>query len=204
MRALPARRLATTALCAALLAGVAGPAFAADGASAPAAQAAQGVPVAGADALLAQTKTLKDAGGVLTPVTDLLNTVLKADNGHVPAADAAKLAADAKAAIDAAKATAPAPGAPHADGAREKAPMDVKADALAALQSAVDALVKAATAGDVAGVAAKVPVVVTGLVNFLAATLVGGGLPAANLPGLPALPSAPSLPSAPTVPTLPS
>ncbi|MFF2849630.1 hypothetical protein ACFVT5_25325 [Streptomyces sp. NPDC058001] len=210
MRALPARRLATTAVCAALLIGTAAPVFAADGASAPGAHAAQGAPVPGVDALLAQSRTLNNAGGVLTPVTDLLTAVLKADNGQLPAADAAKLAASAKAAIDAAKATAPAPGSPAAGAVHEKAPMDVKADALAALQSAVDALVKAATAGDVAAVVKQAPVVVTGLVNFLAATLLGGGLPAANLPGLPALPAlpadpaAPSLPAAPTVPTLPS
>lgn len=33
--------------------------------------------------------------------------------------------------------------------------------------------------------------VLTALVNFLAATLLGSGLPAANLPGLPTLPTLP-------------
>ncbi|MCX5056964.1 MULTISPECIES: hypothetical protein [unclassified Streptomyces] len=68
------------------------------------------------------------------------------------------------------------------------APKDLKADALAALQKAVDALLAAVTSGDVGQVVPAVTGVLTALVNFLAATLLGGGLPAANLPGLPTLP----------------
>ncbi|MCZ4515676.1 hypothetical protein O3Q52_47740, partial [Streptomyces sp. ActVer] len=75
-----------------------------------------------------------------------------------------------------------------AERAVAEAPLDLKADALKALQAAVDSLVKAATSGDVAGVAAAALAVVTGLVNVVVATVLGGGLPAANLPGLPKLP----------------
>ena len=298
MRALPARRIAAPALCATLLLGIAGPAaVAADHDSTRDARStAAKAPVPGADALLAQVKSLGDVGGVLTPVTDLLNAVLKADNGQLPAADAAKLADAVKAAIAKASAAAPAAGAltPPVKAQREQAaptapavptapanptapakpaaptapavpsvpakpavpampddvtspvvpstpatpttpakpaapatpvtpvtpvappaalpevpklpmapalpqpknaeravaevPLDLKADALKALQTAVDSLVKAATSGDVAGVAAAALAVVTGLVNVVVATVLGGGLPAANLPGLPKLP----------------
>ena len=84
-----------------------------------------------------------------------------------------------------------APALPVPNGAERavaEIPLDLKADALNALQNAVDTLVKAVTCGDVAGVAAAAPAVVTGLVNVVVATVLGGGLPAANLPGLPRLP----------------
>ncbi|MFF1694055.1 hypothetical protein ACFVXC_10585 [Streptomyces sp. NPDC058257] len=232
MRALPVRRIATTVLCTSLLLGTAGPVMAA-GSDSPhgSSQEAARAPVPNADALLAQVKTLGDAGGVLTPVTDLLTTVLKADKGQLPAADATKLAAPVKNAITKAAAVAPkapalpqtpaAPGLPDTaalpqtpalpqapalpkalpDGTRVAA--DPKADALKALQASVDALVKAATGGDVAKVASAVPPVLTGLVNLVAATLVGGGLPKPDLAGLPALPKSPTgsaaLPQAPAL-----
>ncbi|TQJ88237.1 hypothetical protein [Streptomyces sp. SLBN-31] len=113
MRALPAPRIASSVLCAALLAAIATPAaLAADGASAreQRVRVAAHAPVPGADALFAPVKSLGDLGTVLTPVTDLLNTVLKADNGRLPAADASTLG---KAATDAlAKVSAAVPGAP--------------------------------------------------------------------------------------------
>jgi hypothetical protein len=119
MRALPARHLASPALCAVLLLGIAAPAaVAADGQSATG-QAATGqsesgssasgqaqVPVPGADALLGQVRSLSTAGGVLTPVTDLLDSTLKADNGQLSADRADELG---KAAKDAIKKAAAAP-----------------------------------------------------------------------------------------------
>ncbi|MEW1926753.1 hypothetical protein [Streptomyces sp. NPDC088360] len=223
MRALPVRRIATTVLCASLLIGTAGPVIAAESDSPPNnAQEAARAPVAGADALLAQAKTLGDAGGVLTPVTDLLTAVLKADKGQLPAAEAAKLAEPVKAAITKASAAAPkapeapalpqtstlpeAPALPKAMPDDARAAADPKADALKALQTAVDTLLKAATGGDVAAVASAVPTVLTGLVNVVAATLLGGGLPAPDLAGLPALPKLPEakLPAAPNVPQAPA
>ncbi|MFS8197230.1 hypothetical protein ACLVWQ_00950 [Streptomyces sp. CWNU-52B] len=112
MRALPVRRLATSALCATFLLGIAGPvAVAAGHDSAPGARAVTAqAPVPDADALLAQTQSLGSVAGVLRPVTDLLAAVLKADNGQLPAADSAKLADAVKEAV--AKATAAAPAAP--------------------------------------------------------------------------------------------
>ncbi|MGV9451310.1 hypothetical protein [Streptomyces sp. NPDC003635] len=224
MRALPARRIAVSALCATLLIGIAGPtAMAADDSARERTHAALNAPVPGADALLAQVKSLGNLGTVLTPVTDLLNAALKADNGQLPAADADKLGQAVKDAL--AKVTAAAPAAPSANlpatpatpnapatpaapalpnapalptlptlptlsKSDDKAPSaelpaDLVADALATVQKAVDALLKAVTSGDVGQVVPAVTGVLTGLVNVVAATLLGGGLPAPSLPGLP-------------------
>lgn len=203
MRALPVRRIATSVLCAALLLGTAGPVIAAEsdtphGSTQEAARA----PVAGADKLLAQAKTLGDAGGVLTPVTDLLTAVLKADKGQLPAADATKLAAPVKDAIT--KASTTAPKAPKALPDDTDAAADPKADALKALQTAVDTLLKASTGGDATAVAGAAPPVLTGLVNVVAATLLGGGLPAPELAGLPALPKTPEEPATANLPQAPA
>lgn len=229
---LPARRIATTALTAGLLIGLSGPAvMAADGDSVrERTHAASRAPLPDAEELQSQVGSLAGLGGVLTPVTDLLNAVLKADNGRLPAAEADELAAAVKEALaeaDAADAddAATAPGtttpgtttpgtstpaqppvvtAPEAgnpvtlpapvtaqsgDGAQ--AATDLTAAAHAALQVRIDALLEATTSGTAAQVSPAVENVVTGVVNVVAATLVGGGLPAADLAGLPALPSAP-------------
>ncbi|MDG9690628.1 hypothetical protein QC281_10955 [Streptomyces sp. DH17] len=229
---LPARRIATTALTAGLLIGLSGPAvMAADGDSVrERTHAASRAPLPDAEELQSQVGSLAGLGGVLTPVTDLLNAVLKADNGRLPAEEADELAAAVKEALaeaDAADAdeaatapgtttpgtttpgtstpaqppvvTAPEAGAPvtlpapvtaqSGDGAQ--AATDLTAAAHAALQVRIDALLKATTSGTAAQVSPAVENVVTGVVNVVAATLVGGGLPAADLAGLPALPSAP-------------
>ncbi|MEV6753700.1 hypothetical protein [Streptomyces sp. NPDC051214] len=216
MRALPVRRIATTVLCASLLVGTAGPAIAAESDTAHGStQEAARAPVPDAEKLLAQVKILGDAGGVLTPVTDLLTAVLKADQGQLPAEDATKLATPVKDAITKASAlpskapelpqTPAVPEAqmlpkplalPKALPDDETASADPKADALKALQTSVDALIKAATGGDAKAVAGSAPTVVTDLVNLVAATLIGGGLPAPDLAGLPALPKAPEQPAA--------
>jgi hypothetical protein len=204
MRGLPARRIASTALCATLLVGLAGPAAVAD--SAPErAHAASRAPLPDADALLAQVKPLGDLGGVLTPVTTLLNTVLKADNGRLTAAEATELGTAVKDAIAKVTTTAQAPSTlpttptlpttatpattlpalTRSGDATEAAPADVIGDALAALQKAIDELIKAVTSGDAAQVAPAVTNTVKSLVDTVAATLLGGNLPAPSLPGLP-------------------
>ncbi|MDW4909602.1 hypothetical protein RB628_30750, partial [Streptomyces sp. ADMS] len=110
MRALPARRIASTALCATLLLGIGAPAaLAADSdAARERGHAASQAPVPNADALLAQVKSLGDLGGVLKPVSDLLTAVLNADNGQLPLDEATELVDAVKAAIAAATAAAPA------------------------------------------------------------------------------------------------
>ncbi|MEU6915992.1 hypothetical protein [Streptomyces olindensis] len=210
---LPARRIATPALCATLLLGVTGPAaVAADSASAPEhTHAATRAPVPEADELLGQVEILGDLGGVLTPVADLLSAVLKADGGQLAPSQAAKLGTSVQDAID--QATAPSPAAPPAvaqpDAAapssplpqastlpapvddRAEVPDGLAAEALAALEKATDGLLKAVTSGDAAKVTPAVDSVVSGLVNTVAATLAGSRLPAPDLAGLPSLPKAP-------------
>ncbi|MFF1378386.1 hypothetical protein [Streptomyces sp. NPDC058308] len=212
MRALPVRRIATTVLCATLLLGTAGPAFASHGAaSRDDLRTASGAPADPA-ALLGQVQQLSGLGAVITPVTDLLTAVLKAKDNKLSPEDVKKHADAIKKALDAAaKPPAKAPLSTAADpaalpqlpatqlpaaqlpaaGAQRdaKAVLDPKADAVAALQKAVDGLLKAVTSGDPKAVLAQVPTVLTGLVNFAVATLRGGGLPAPSLPGPPKLPA---------------
>ncbi|MEV6961268.1 hypothetical protein AB0M97_19120 [Streptomyces sp. NPDC051207] len=187
---LPARRLATTTLTAFLLIGVTGPAAMAAGSdssrghTAAVAQA----PVADAKALLAQAKSLGDLSSTLKPATELLTAVLKADNGRLTPQESAQHAAavkDAIARIGVAPATTlPAPASAPAP--------DVRADALVALQASVDTLLKVSATGDAGQVQPAATNLLTGLVNVVAATLLGGGLPAPDLAGLPALPNLPA------------
>ncbi|MFF8013276.1 hypothetical protein [Streptomyces sp. NPDC007929] len=207
---LPARRIATSALCATLLLGITGSAAVAAGsASAPErTSAATRAPVPDADALLGQVESLGDLGGVVVPVTDLLTAVLKADEGRLPHSQAAKLNTSVQDAIDQATADAPAPAATPGTPAQSSplpqastlpAPVDDRAEvpegltgeALAALETATGELVAAATSEDTAQVTPAVHAVVAGLVNAVAATLVGSELPAPDLAGLPSLPKAP-------------
>ncbi|MFF7276776.1 hypothetical protein [Streptomyces griseorubiginosus] len=114
MRGLSVRRIASSALCGALLLGLAGPAAVA-AETQPArdrVQAASQAPVPGADGLLAQVQSLGNLGAVLTPVTDLLNAVLKADNGQLSAEEATKLGDAVKAAIEKVSAAPAAPAVP--------------------------------------------------------------------------------------------
>ncbi|HEY9367005.1 MAG TPA: hypothetical protein VIU94_00920, partial [Streptomyces sp.] len=116
MRPQVSSRAVAMAICAALTLGTAGPAFAdsspasrAEATTESAESTAARDPLPNAAALLAQVEALADLGGVLTPVTDLLDAVLNADDGQLPAADAKALADKIKAAIAAAKPAAPAP-----------------------------------------------------------------------------------------------
>ncbi|MET7324330.1 hypothetical protein [Streptomyces sp. NPDC005549] len=223
---LPARRIATSALCAGLLIGLSGPAvMAADGDSVrERAHAASHAPLPDAAELQNQVGSLAGLGGVLTPVTDLLGAVLKADDGRLSATDADKLSAavkDALAKADAADtdaddtATTPGtstPAQPPAATAPETgtdtpvtlpapvtaqsddgtaAASDLSAAAEAELQKRIDALVKASTSGTAEQVSPAVKELMTGIVNVVAATMVGNGLPAADLAGLPGVPTAP-------------
>ncbi|MFC9105986.1 hypothetical protein ACFT08_34095, partial [Streptomyces rochei] len=236
---LPARRIATTALTAGLLIGLSGPAvMAADGESVrERTHAASRAPLPDAAELQDQVGSLAGLGGVLTPVTDLLSAVLKADDGKLAATDADQFAAavkDALAKAEAADADAddtattpetttpgtttpgtttpgtstpaqpPAVTAPDAEtpvtlpapvaaqGADETAAAsDLAASAYAELQKQIDALIKASTSGTAEQVSPAVKDVVTGVVNVVAATLVGGELPAADLTGVSYLPAAP-------------
>ncbi|MEU6677436.1 hypothetical protein [Streptomyces sp. NPDC046925] len=216
MHALPVRRIATSVLCASLLIGTAGPVVAAESDTPHGTTREARAPVPGAEALMTRVTSMSDAGRVITPVTDLLSAVLKADKGQLPAAEAAKLAAPVKEAVDKAAAQAPkspavpatpavpeaavpetpavpeaqtlpkTPALPKSLPAPDDLAADPKSDALKALQTSVDALVKAATGGDPTKVAAAVQPVLTSVTGLVTSMM--GAVPAAKLPtGAPAL-----------------
>ncbi|MER6786883.1 hypothetical protein ABT330_20085 [Streptomyces sp. NPDC000658] len=223
MRGLPVRRIASTALCASLVLGLAAPAaLAADGGTArERVAAASDAPVPGVAALLAQGKGLGDLSTVLAPVTQTLTTVLKADDGRLTPGQATRLGDAVKTAV--AKITAETPAVPAvpagpaapagpavvppalakgSDDSGAKAAADPVSDALAAVQKAVDALLAAATSLDVGQVVSAVGGVLDGLLDLLSSTLDGLGLSLPSLPSLPAeaaqAPATPSLPPPPT------
>ncbi|MFI8187412.1 hypothetical protein ACIF8T_01130 [Streptomyces sp. NPDC085946] len=243
---LPARRIATSALCAALLLGVTGPAAVAadDDPVRERTRAASQAPLPDADALLAQVAGLGELGGVLTPVAGLLTAVLKADDGRITPEAATELGSDVKDAIARATAAAPTtlpvtttpagttpttvtpamPGltAPVLPGltvpgltvpgitlpalplipdgsevadVRAKAPADLVAEAMAALEKSTDALLQAVLSGDASKVDPAVDEVMNSVVDLVAATLFGSGLPAPTMNGLPPLPARPAEPA---------
>ncbi|MGA4850255.1 hypothetical protein ACOBQB_29920 [Streptomyces sp. G5(2025)] len=209
MRALPVRRIATSALCATLMLGTAGTAFALADDDTPRdrdeTRNAHRAPAPTPETMLAQAKQLHDAAGVITPASELLTAVLTAPGHKLSPADVKKHSEAMKRAIE-------ATGAHAAEVTAPKAPADPRASALTALQKADAKLLKAAGSGDAAAVRAEAPAVVTGMVNVTAATLLGGGMPAPSLPGLPPLPKAPApqgmptgtLPQTPAVPEVPA
>ncbi|QEU85824.1 hypothetical protein [Streptomyces viridosporus] len=99
MRALPVRRIALGACCAALLVGITGPV-------ATAADPVRERTPASSDALLVQVRSLDAQRGELAPVVDLLEAVLEADGGHLPPAEARKLGGAAEDALEKAAAKA--------------------------------------------------------------------------------------------------
>ncbi|MFJ2649068.1 hypothetical protein ACIO1C_20325 [Streptomyces sp. NPDC087420] len=237
MRPLLSRRAATAAVCATLILGTAGPAVAASHAATEAAALGSALsarhdagvgtpraPLPTADALGKQVKPLTEVAGVLTPVTALVTEVLKADNGKLPAADAAKHSAAIKDALALVGKAAPAapvtpgtpivpgtpiaplapkpavPGPEQADDHFQTLPADAKSDALAAVRKSTDGLVKATAAAAPADVLAQIQAVLASLITLLT-NLLSGVLP--DLPALPATPGAPKLPTVPTVPQLP-
>lgn len=107
MPALSARHIASSALCAALLAGITGPAaMAADAARERGHAVSPDARLARADTLLAKVRKIN--GGELAPVADLLHAVIEADNDRLAAAEARKLGAAAKRALAKASAKDPA------------------------------------------------------------------------------------------------
>ncbi|KOT35286.1 hypothetical protein ADK41_25305 [Streptomyces caelestis] len=89
MRALPARRITLGALCAALLAGLTG----------PAAMAVEHDRAAFPAALLAQARTVEADEPGLAPVVGLLEAALEKGEGRLPASEARKLGDAAKDAL---------------------------------------------------------------------------------------------------------
>ncbi|MHB9756425.1 hypothetical protein ACYBSK_18770 [Streptomyces sp. BYX5S] len=196
--------LASTTLCGALALGTAGPAFSSVTDS-PAHSASAAAPVPGADALTKQNDALAGAGDVLEPVTDLVADVLKAPDGKLPQEDATEHAADVKEALDGltADAKATTDKAAGTSGSDVQAPgPELVAKAAADLQTKVDALIKASSAGDAKATAAALQATLTGTVNVVVAIVLGGDLPAPDLEGLPKLPALPGVSPAETLPSL--
>ncbi|CAL9311067.1 hypothetical protein [Streptomyces sp. SudanB182_2057] len=136
MRVLPARRLASTVLCASVLTGITGPvALAADAAGEHGRTASRAsVPAAEKEKLLAQVGALGRTHPELSPVADLLNRSLEA--GRLPADEARRLGEAAKEAVARAaaarSATAVKPATPAAETPAAATPASPAAPAPAA------------------------------------------------------------------------
>ncbi|MEU6093463.1 hypothetical protein [Streptomyces sp. NPDC047079] len=183
MRVLPARRFASSALCAMLLIGIAGPAaVAADHAS------ARGrVP--------AETSLPPNADVLVRPVNDLLDAVLKANHGRLSADEATRLGKAVDDAIAKVSMTPPT-----------QTLQDDEDEALADLREATDKLLAAATSANTNQVAPAATAVVTELAKVLATGFATGELlPLPNPSGQPSLPALPAVPSTkPSLPAVPS
>ncbi|MET9429771.1 MULTISPECIES: hypothetical protein [unclassified Streptomyces] len=114
MRLLTSRRTAASVICAALTLGTAGAASAHS-------DSAAGAPLPQAPTLLKQVQPVDHTGDLVVPVAELLNAVVKADNGKLSTTVASKYNADIDAVIEAIKkanaAEAPAsPSQPNQPG----------------------------------------------------------------------------------------
>jgi hypothetical protein len=117
MRALSARRLASSSLCAALVLGITAPAALASDRDSSHDRTRVTAPVPAADALMTQVESLDDLTRALKPVTALLTSVLRQDDGQLSAAQAARLGGEVKKAL-----AELAPGAPVTPPAKPAAP----------------------------------------------------------------------------------
>ncbi|WP_329386552.1 hypothetical protein [Streptomyces sp. NBC_01716] len=226
MRSHVSSRAAAAVVCAVLVMGTAGTAAAVTVQETPVGVGAKAVaPIADAEALKQQTQTLSSLSGAIKPVTDLLDSVIAADNGQISAAEVQRYQKAIRKALNAVQNAAPAAPAKPAGhmgdmdatngmGADDKAQAaaDLRAEAVDSVRRATDALLRATTARDANAVATQSKAVVTSLVNLTTALVMNGGLPAPNLPGLPELPQlpeagvpapAPELPGVPSTPQLP-
>lgn len=188
MRALPARRIASSTLCAALLVGVTGPAaMAADPARERSHATSPDAPALRADTLLAQVRKLDAFGKDIVPVTDLLTAVLKADHGRLPAAEARRLGEPAKRAL----AKVAAKAEPRASARRAAAP----ADPLDDLEEALEDLLASITSGDTDQVLPSLGGLLGDLIDLLTGALAGGALPTPSASTPEALEPAATLPA---------
>lgn len=181
MPALSARHIASSALCAALLVGITGPAvMAADSARERSHAASPDARLPREDALLAELREIN--WGELTPVADLLHAVHEADNSRLPAAEARALGDAAKAALAEAAAKAPAtdvlPPAPTWGVAKPMIswsfvadPTSDAQDAVEAVEKALDSFLYSVTSDDVSLVPESIDGLVTEEENLVAALI---------------------------------
>lgn len=195
MRGLSVRSAASTALCATLALGLAAPAALAADAAPEGTRAASRAPAPDADTLL-------DLGALLKPVTDLLDSVLATGAGQLDTDEAANVndvvqdaLADVQASLPAASSSVPpssstvtttpstpatpstpsTPAATTPEAAATPAAGTTDA-ALAALQKAIDDLVKATTSLNTTQAGTAASGLATSLVDLVNATLKGVGV----------------------------
>ncbi|MFD5582778.1 hypothetical protein ACFW6K_00395 [Streptomyces sp. NPDC058733] len=192
MRGLSVRSAASTALCATLALGLAAPAALAADAAPEGTRAASRAPAPDADTLL-------DLGALLKPVTDLLDSVLASGAGQLDTDEAANVndvvqdaLADVQASLPAASTSVPAssstvtttpstpatpttPAVSTPEAAATPAAGTTDA-ALAALQKAIDDLVKATTSLNTTQAGTAASGLATSLVDLVNATLKGVGV----------------------------
>lgn len=215
MRALPARRIALGALCAALFAGLTG----------PAAMAAEHDRAESSAALLAQVRTVEGDEDGLAPVVDLLKAVLETDEGQASSAEVGKLGDAARKALaeaadedpvatteatttETTTTTEPSPSVTTTDDTQlTVSGDDLTSEEMAALREALDSLLELLrpdTAAD--GSAAQEPTLGSELVtrvHDLVDALLGTGSQVSTLPA-PAAPAQPPLLPGVTFPALTS
>jgi hypothetical protein len=210
MRILASGSVAAAVVCAALAVGAAAPTGVR---TVESSSVSTQVPATDAAAILRQTATLGEAGGLVTPVANLIESALTADGGKLSGERAQRYLSAVTTAI--ANVSAAKPGVPAAPEAATKGaavvgtPAELKADALDEVRKSAEALAAAATAGNAADVVTQAQATVASLVKFVVATVLTGGLPAPKLPGLPTVPPAaggavqPPKAAAPAVPVVP-
>ncbi|MEU3839106.1 hypothetical protein AB0E88_03575 [Streptomyces sp. NPDC028635] len=221
MRGLSVRRVASTALCATLALGIAAPAALAADAVPGGHRAASRAPAPDADGVLDQVAGLGDLGALLKPVTDLLGNLLGTGSGQLGADDAADLTGTVQDALAEVQAnlpsatnvastvtTTPSTAATPSTPATPAAPATTASGhadaALADLQKAVDALVKATSSADNTQVGPATNGLVTGVVNLVNATLADSGLSTSGITGLTDVPAVSTLPAPLTATPAPS
>ncbi|MGW5324901.1 hypothetical protein [Streptomyces sp. NPDC004014] len=196
MRALPPSRLASAALCAALLVGIAGSAAVATDLAGERTRTARHPAVPGADALLARIKALSDTGSVPAPAAELLERSLR--EGRLTPGEAHRLGEAAKRAVTEAAtgapaaATAPAAAAPAKPLAAMTPTPPAATPTIAVAPSADAPLSTAASPSMTATPPAATP---STPVRPPAAT------PSAATPSTPAGAAVPALPALPAVPS---
>ncbi|MEV0264255.1 hypothetical protein AB0I49_23380 [Streptomyces sp. NPDC050617] len=147
-------------------------------------------------------KTPVDPASPKTPKTQQTQKTQKQQTSELPKAPEASAPP-----VDPTNAKAPetpaapkvAPKAGQQGAPSQAAPKpELVTKAVTDLQAKVNALLKATTDGSPAEVATALKTTLTATVNVVTSTLLGGGLPAPDLPGLPKLPAAPKTPGLPS------
>ncbi|GEK04432.1 hypothetical protein [Streptomyces sp. 1-11] len=210
MRALPTSRLASAALCAALLVGIAGSAAVATDLAGERTRTARHPAVPGADALLARIKALSDTGSVPAPVAELLERSLR--EARLTPGEAHRLGEAAKRAVtEAATGTPAAAAAPTAAAVPAEPPAAVTPTAPAATPTnavapSADASLSSAASPSMTATppaaTPSTPVRPPAATPSAATPSTAAGAVVPALPALPAVPAVPAVPAGSALGTL--